>query len=152
MCVVEIDFPGDGPHVHRLVALVAMRTRSLGRHPRHRAGRDFDNVVAEAHGQRASAYDIYLFDFVVIMPGALLEVIMEDAARGGSVCHPLTLKFLLALQRDNFPSKEILEKQTARSVSCFKAMLPDLVERFDADELRKCTMWNEVLVGCGMRD
>ena len=52
-----------------------------------------------------------------------LEIIQADAARGGCVAHPLTLRYLLALTGQTPPPSTVLEGQSARSVNAFRAVL-----------------------------
>jgi tetratricopeptide (TPR) repeat protein len=66
--------------------------------------------------------------------GAALEQIKEDAQRGGSVCHPLTLNYLLSLSSEALPAKEIMEKQSARSVNAFKAVMQEIAAKLGPDE------------------
>src|SRR5690606_1711634 len=72
------------------------------------------------------------------------ERIAEDANRGGSVCHPLTLTFMLSLCGDDIPSDEFLKKQTARSVSSFKALMAEVGHRLGHDERRALASLLEV--------
>src|SRR5690606_15497858 len=62
----------DRPHLDRLVAAVAVRARRLGRDPHRGAGRHLDDLVAEAHRQRAARDEVQLLDLLVDVAGALL--------------------------------------------------------------------------------
>ncbi|MEZ0313259.1 MAG: AAA family ATPase [Myxococcota bacterium] len=55
--------------------------------------------------------------------GESAEAIMHDAARGGCVAHPLTLRYMLALRGEGLPPKSFLDIQSARSVNAFKALM-----------------------------
>ncbi len=57
--------------------------------------------------------------------GEPLEALLHDAARGGCVAHPLTLKYMLALKGGGLPPKTFLDTQSARSVNAFKALMAD---------------------------
>src|SRR6185312_7562288 len=64
----------DGPHLHVVIALVAVRARRLRRDAYDRARPDLRHILAEAHRQRSPRDDVDLLDLLVEMPGALLEV------------------------------------------------------------------------------
>lgn len=55
--------------------------------------------------------------------GEAAEAIVHDAARGGCVAHPLTLRYMLALRGAGLPPKSFLDTQSARSVNAFKALM-----------------------------
>ena len=46
----------------------------------------------------------------------------EDALRGGSAAHPLTLIFLGSLLGNNLPDDDFLRKLTSRSIKSFQAI------------------------------
>lgn len=54
---------------------------------------------------------------------ATVELLVADAARGGSAAQPLTLRYLLSLCGNDLPPKELLDVQTARSVNAFRAVM-----------------------------
>ena len=84
--VVDLDRVGlvdpgrHRPHLHRLVALVAVRARRARGDPRDRPGADLLNLVAEAHGQRPARDQVDLLLALVVVARALLEVAVRRHA------------------------------------------------------------------------
>src|SRR5579884_2619293 len=72
--IAAAELPRDRPHLHGLIALVAVRARRLRRHADGSRRADRADLLAEAHGQRAAGQQIELFDLVVEMARPLLEV------------------------------------------------------------------------------
>jgi hypothetical protein len=66
--------------------------------------------------------------------GTALDALEADAARGGAVGHPLTLRYLLALCGQDLPNPEILASQSARSVHAFKTLMATMEARLPAEE------------------
>lgn len=62
-----------------------------------------------------------------------LERLREDARRGGSAAHALTLRYMLALFDGEPPADDFLRRQTARSVNAFRAVVQHAGERFPQD-------------------
>lgn len=63
-----------------------------------------------------------------------LDRLAEDASRGGSSGHALTLTYMLSLCGDELPPDEFLKKQTARSVNAFKALMAEVGGRLGEEE------------------
>ncbi|MBC7793101.1 MAG: AAA family ATPase, partial [Clostridia bacterium] len=57
--------------------------------------------------------------------GEPLAGLVHDAARGGCVAHPLTLRYMIALRGGGLPPKAFLDSQSARSVNAFRALMSD---------------------------
>lgn len=63
--------------------------------------------------------------------GEALDALVHDAARGGCVAHPLTLRYMLALRGGGLPPKAFLDTQSARSVNAFRALMSDSQNGFE---------------------
>ena len=84
------------------------------------------------HHERLGAFSV---DEVLALAGAAgitgeaLEAIRSDAAHSGSVAHPLTLRFLLALCGGGVTPDLLSDRQSARSVTAFKALFARIEDR-----------------------
>jgi tetratricopeptide (TPR) repeat protein len=62
------------------------------------------------------------------------ELIGQEAERGGIVCHPLSLTYLLSLCPNDLPSPEFFAQYSARSKSSFKSLYQEIQHKIDEGE------------------
>lgn len=69
------------------------------------------------------------------LPRGAIERLKEDAVRGGSAAHPLTLIFLASLLGDDLPDDEFLRTLTSRSIKSFQSIWERAAHRLSEAEL-----------------
>ncbi|MCK5689007.1 ATP-binding protein, partial [Myxococcota bacterium] len=90
------------------------------------------DIVFERIGPLSSAEVRQMAEKHKLSPEAV-DILVADARRGGAVCHPLTLRFILSMIGTDLPHKEFLRTLTARSTHAFKSMIQHAGDRLEPE-------------------